>query len=49
MFESEAKLRAYLRNVTDRMEDGGYFIGTTIDAETLINRIRSSGKLDLTF
>lgn len=40
MFKSENKLRAYLRNVTDRLEQGSYFIGTTIDSIELINKIR---------
>ena len=43
MFESENKLRAYLRNVTDRLEPGAFFIGTTIDSEELVYRVRSSG------
>ena len=43
MFESEAKLRGYLRNVTDRLRPGAYLIGTTIDADELVYRVRSSG------
>ena len=46
MFESEQKLRAYLRNVTDRLEPGGYFIGTTIDSDELVYRVRTSGSPD---
>ena len=48
MFESEAKLRAYLRNVTDRLRPGSYFVGTTIDADELVYRVRSSNKGDNT-
>lgn len=40
MFESEKKLRAFLSNVTDRLEDGGVFIGTTIDSDRLVHKIR---------
>ena len=43
LFESEDKLRAYFKNVTDRLEPGGYFIGTTIDSDELIFRIRENG------
>lgn len=40
MFESEVKLRAFFRNVTDRLEEGGVFIGTTIDSDRLVHKIR---------
>lgn len=40
MFESEIKLRAFFRNVTDRLEDGGVFIGTTIDSDRVVHKIR---------
>ena len=43
LFESEDKLRAYFKNVTDRLEPGGYFIGATIDSDELIFRIREYG------
>lgn len=46
MFESEAKLRAYFRNVSDRLEPGGFFVGTTIDSDELVYRVRTSGNLD---
>lgn len=41
-FESEDKLRAYLQNVTDRLRPGGFFIGTTIDADELVYQVRNS-------
>lgn len=44
LFESEKKLRAFLRNVSDRLEPGGYFVGTTVDAERVIYKIRTEGK-----
>ena len=46
-FESEVKLRAFLRNVTDRLEDGGVFIGTTIDSDRLVHKIRQSKNLTI--
>jgi mRNA (guanine-N7-)-methyltransferase len=44
MFDSEKRCRAFLRNVTDRLEPGGIFIGSTVDAERLTYRIRTEGK-----
>ena len=46
-FESESKLRAFLTNVSSRLEPGGYFIGTTIDSDRMIAKMRSEGKDDL--
>lgn len=46
MFESEHKLRSYLKNVTDRLEPGGIFVGTTIDSDELVFRVRTSGSKD---
>ncbi len=43
MFESEKKLRAYLQNVTSRLGPGCFFIGTTVDSDELIRRIRREG------
>jgi mRNA (guanine-N7-)-methyltransferase len=43
MFESERKLRGFFRNVTDRLEEGGHFIGTTIDSDRLVYKIREAG------
>jgi mRNA (guanine-N7-)-methyltransferase len=40
MFEHESKLRAFFRNVTDRLEPGGVFIGTTIDSDRVVHKIR---------
>jgi mRNA (guanine-N7-)-methyltransferase len=47
-FESEHKLKMYLKNVSDRLRPGGYFIGTTIDSDELVYRVRSSGRNDNT-
>ncbi len=47
MFESEQKLRAFLRNVTDRLADNGVFIGTTIDSDRLVHKIRQSKDLTI--
>lgn len=43
MFETQAKLRAFLRNVTDRLEEHGTFIGTTVDADRVVCRVREAG------
>jgi len=42
MMESESKLRAFFRNVTDRLNPGSYFIGTTVDSDELVRRVRAS-------
>ena len=47
MFESENKLRAFLQNVTERLEPGGQFIGTTIDSDRLVHKIRQSPTLTI--
>ena len=47
MFDSERRARAFLRNVSERLEPGGYFIGTTIDADRLIDNIRKNERGDL--
>lgn len=46
MFSSEDCLRAYFKNVTDRLEPGGFFFGTTIDSDELVYRVRTSGSND---
>ena len=43
MFEDEKSLRGYLQNVTQRLEVGGKFIGTTIDSDRLVGKIREAG------
>ena len=43
MFEGEKTLRGYLRNVAQRLEVGGTFIGTTIDSDRLVGKIREAG------
>jgi mRNA (guanine-N7-)-methyltransferase len=40
-FESEVRLRAFLKNVTTRLNKGGYFIGTIIDSNVLVKRLRN--------
>jgi len=47
MFESERKLRAFFRNVSDKLVDGGVFIGTTIDSDRLVHKIRQSPDLTI--
>lgn len=43
LFENESKLRAFLHNVTCRLEPGGFFIGTTIDSDRVVYKIRTEG------
>ena len=43
MFEGESTLRGYLNNVAQRLEVGGAFIGTTIDSDRLVSKIREAG------
>jgi mRNA (guanine-N7-)-methyltransferase len=39
--ESEARIRAFLVNVVSKLNNGGYFIGTIIDANVLVKRLRN--------
>ena len=43
MFEGERSLRGFLSNVSSRLEVGGCFIGTTIDSDRLVSKIREAG------
>jgi len=43
MFENEQKLRGYFQNVSKRLVEGGLFIGTTIDSERLVHKVREAG------
>lgn len=43
LFESEKTLRQFLTNVTERLEPGGIFIGTTLDSQTLVKKLRTVG------
>ena len=47
LFETEVKLRAFFTNVSCRLEPGGFFIGTTIDADRVVARIRTEGAENL--
>lgn len=40
-FESEAKIRAFLSNVVTRLCDGGYFIGSIIEDNVIVKRLRN--------
>ena len=41
-FESYAKANTFLRNVSDSLKPGGFFIGTTTNSSELIKRLRAS-------
>ena len=40
-FSSEARARRALQNVADVLRPGGYFIGTTADADVLVKKLRA--------
>lgn len=40
-FESEERVRQMLTNVTERLQPGGFFIGTTPDANVLVRKLRA--------
>lgn len=40
-FESEDRVRMLLRNVSERLKPGGFFIGTTVDSNVLVRKIRA--------
>lgn len=46
-FESEKRVRQLLLNVSERLCIGGFFIGTTIDSNVLIRKIRAVDQLHL--
>jgi hypothetical protein len=43
-FENETVLRQFLRNVSDCIHVGGYFIGTTYDGQTVFDKLRNKQK-----
>jgi SAM-dependent methyltransferase len=40
-FESESRIRTFLKNVASKLNDGGIFIGSTIDSNVLVKRLRN--------
>lgn len=40
-FENESRVRRMLLNVTERLRPGGFFIGTTTDANVLVKKLRA--------
>eukprot|EP00171_Calliarthron_tuberculosum_P006716 IDg6716t1 len=44
-FGTEERVRQLLRNVTDRLQPGGFFIGTTPDANVLVRKLRATEEL----
>jgi mRNA (guanine-N7-)-methyltransferase len=46
-FESEARARRMLLNVTERLRPGGFFIGTTTDANVLVRKLRAVDGLSI--
>lgn len=46
-FESERNVRVLLQNVSDRLKPGGFFVGTTVDANVLIRKMRAVDDLQI--
>ena len=47
LYGTEKNLRAFLHNVSCRLEPGGFYIGTTVDAEKVVALMRTEGGDDL--
>uniref|UniRef100_A0A7S3VKL6 mRNA (guanine-N(7))-methyltransferase n=1 Tax=Dunaliella tertiolecta TaxID=3047 RepID=A0A7S3VKL6_DUNTE len=45
-FESEARLRMFLRNVSNNLAPGGYFIGTIPDAKRVLWHMGDAGRMN---
>lgn len=45
-FDSETRVRQLLQNVTERLRPGGFFIGTTPDANVLVRKLRATDGLE---
>ena len=41
--ESELTARTFLNNVSSKLVPGGFFIGTTLDANVLVKKLRTIG------
>lgn len=46
-FETESRVRGLLQNVTDRLKPGGFFIGTTVDANVVVRKVRAVTDLSI--
>lgn len=46
-FENVKRVRQFLQNVTDRLKPGGFFIGTTVDANVVVRKIRAVNELQI--
>ena len=44
-FENEKRLHAFLNNVSSRLCQGGYFIGTIVDDNVIVKRLRNRKKI----
>ena len=44
MFQSNENLHEFLRNVSEHIQVGGYFIGTTYDGERVFNYLQGLEK-----
>lgn len=46
-FENEERVRRLLENITDRLKPGGFFIGTSVDSNVVIRKIRAINDLQI--
>lgn len=46
-FENEERVRKLLHNVAHRLKSGGFFIGTTVDANVLVRKLRAVNELEI--
>lgn len=47
LYGNETMLNAFLHNISCRLEPGGFYFGTTIDAEKVVALVRSEGGEEL--
>lgn len=46
-FENEKRVRQLLQNVSERLNPGGFYVGTTIDANVLVRKFRAIDELEI--
>lgn len=46
-FENESRVRRMLLNVTERLRPGGFFLGTTTDANVIVKKLRAVDSLSI--
>jgi len=46
MFKSEEKVRNFLQNISQRLNNGGYFVCTHPDANVIMKKLRQRHEID---